>query len=125
MEFIAKFAYAGVDGEVMMAGLADEEFDTKDYVLFRRSCRPGAADVALGHDRVHTTVGPHEGSAYGAIRSIELFGNHLKLEIGMEVVQALGAGPGLVVRFDPNLESIDEVAEMLRLIAGDLFVDRR
>lgn len=125
MEINAKFAYAGNDGEVMMAGFADEKFDTRDYVLFQRSCHPSAADVALGHDRVHTTVGPHEGSGYGGIRSIELFGNHLKLGIGLEAVQALGAGPVLVVRFDPSLESLDEVAEMLCLIAGDLFVDLR
>jgi len=125
MEFIAKFAYAGVDGEVMMAGLADEEFDTRDYVLFRRSCHPGAADVALGHDRIHTEIGPNEGSAYGGIKSIELFSDYLKVEVELNAARSLGTGPELLVRFDPNLESIAQVAGMLERIAGDLFADRR
>ena len=109
---------------VLMAGLADDQFDTKDFVLFQKTCHPTSDDIALGHDQIHTTVG-NQKSAYGGIESIELFYDYLKLKFRSETAKSMQIHPELMVKFDPKLKSIAEISESLKEIAGNFYVDRR
>jgi hypothetical protein len=39
-KFVARFTYAQNDGEVAMAGFADQQYDAKAYVLLQRTLCP-------------------------------------------------------------------------------------
>ncbi|RYD20723.1 MAG: hypothetical protein EOP88_13930 [Verrucomicrobiaceae bacterium] len=122
--FTAKFGYAQDEGEVLMVGFADDPYNANHYLLFQRTRNPTAHDVTLGHDQIHTTIG-NKGSAYGGVGPIELFCDRLKVALGSETARSLGTDREVVVNFSPDFDSLTEVAESLKVLAGDTFFDRR
>lgn len=68
------------------------------------------------------------GAAYGGVELIELFelfDDHLKLRVNSKTAKLLGADSELLVKFDPCLESLTQIAELLKVMVGSVFVDRR
>jgi len=124
-EFFANFGYAQDDGELLMVGLADDQFDTKEYILFQKTSNPSANDVELGHNRIHTSLGNDLCSAYGGIKTIKLFSDRLEIRFESQTAKSLGSGPEVLVRFKPELDSLPLIANLLEAMAGPIFADQR
>ena len=73
----------------------------------------------------HITVGPEHRSAYGGVRSIELFDDRLEVKVAQSAAELLGTDLEVVVRFEISLESLAQLAEAFGLMAGSVFADRR
>lgn len=117
MKFTARFLFTESDSSIAKAGLADDQFDTQQYILFQRSLIPSEQDRLLGHDQPHVEVSDQSVSAYGAVSAVQLAGLQLKVdldpplfEVGSSVVVSVGTEDGL-----------PELIEMLRLIFGPRF----
>lgn len=124
-KILANFVYTGHDADVQMVGLADDQFETKEYVLFQRTSKPTADEIALGHDQVHMTVGGENRSAYGGIRSIVLFDDRLLIQVEASTSELLETDTDIEVRLGSSLESLTQFAEALRTMVGSRFQDRR
>ncbi|MBD9468384.1 Imm10 family immunity protein [Pseudoxanthomonas sp. PXM01] len=112
--FIARFAYSGENDGVLMAGLADDQYETRQYLLLQKASAPTKEDVELGQDDVHITLSEESCSAYAGIESIKMFANELRIELYQEAAEALGADRVFTVSFDPELDGLDELSTMLR-----------
>jgi hypothetical protein len=121
--FWAGFAYSENNGEVELAGLADDQFDTLDYILFQKDLNPSDEDVAMGHDQVHVTLGNGGGSVYGGVERIEVFEDRIafvfdepsskKLDIVGEVVVYLNEGLENVHDFIQALQAMSDKFEII------------
>lgn len=123
-QFIAGFAYAGESDGVLMAGLADDQHETVNYLLFQRAVDPGAQDVELGQDEVYVTLNGGTSSCYGGIESISLVSNGLKVRVDSSTAETLGTEQDFVVSFDHRLEGLDAFSLMLGRMF-ESFVDGR
>ena len=123
-QFIAKFAYTGESDGVLMAGLADDQYETVDYLLFQKAIDPSAQDVELGHDQVHLTLNGGASSCYGGVESIRLVSSELKVRVDSSAAEVLGTEQDFVVSFDCRLEGLDELSLMLEKMF-ESFVDER
>ena len=75
--FVARRVVIQDDGEVAMVGFADDEYETRIYVLLQRTLHPVEQDVAAGQDEVHITVCDESRSRYGGIRQIRVDDKHV------------------------------------------------
>lgn len=122
--FIAKLAYSGESDGVLLAGLADDQHETVDYLLFQKSIDPGAQDLKLGHDQVHVTLNGRTSSSYGGIESIRLVSSELQIQVDASTAEALGTAQEFLVSFDHRLEGLEAFSVMLRGMLAS-FVDSR
>jgi hypothetical protein len=70
----ANFLYGGVDEDsnVLMVGFADDEFDTKEYILLQKTLVPDQKDKELGLDKVHE-YNDQSRSTYAGILNIVMY----------------------------------------------------
>lgn len=113
-QFIAKFAYSGESDGVLMAGLADDQYEAKQYILFQLASTPTREDVELGQDCVHVSLNGGLASAYGGIESVSLFADELEVIVDEKTASALGTACRFSVGFDSHLEGLDELSMMLK-----------
>ncbi|WP_206425332.1 Imm10 family immunity protein [Staphylospora marina] len=100
------------DLEVMMFGLADDPFDTMEYILFERSLEHDEQDIKLGLDRVYVEVGDQSRSSYGGIEEIAIGKN--KVTIRVNDVTALHLGTEKTMKVTVSTEyDPDRVKEFL------------
>lgn len=118
MNFVANFLFTENDSIIASAGLADDEFDTKQYILFRRSLRPSEQDCRLGHDQPHVEVNDQSASAYGVVASVQLAGLQLMIDFEPPLK---GVGSSVVVTLATK-DGLPELAKMLTLIFGSRFI---
>lgn len=123
-QFVARFCYSGVDYGVLMAGLADDQFDTKKYLLFQRARTVTKQDIEQGHDCVHVTLNGGFASSYGGIESISLFAKELQVIFDQDAASALGVPRHFSVEFDSCLEGLDEFCVMLKEMFESFFDQR-
>jgi Immunity protein 10 len=95
----AGYVYSSDDGEVVMAGFADQQYGTKRYVLLQRGKTVSAQERALGQDQVHMTVDDQDRSTYGGIRTAELERDIVKINLDQRCAQQLGTEEEIVIRF--------------------------
>src|SRR5579864_2094419 len=117
--FEAGCVYSSDDGEVVIVGFADSQFDTKRYVLLQRGKHPSGEDRALGHDQVHITVDDESHSNYGGIRTIELEPGLVRISLEPNAARLLGTDREIVIRFVSN--SSEQAALVTRLM--ELFAE--
>lgn len=61
------FLYAQKENNVVIVGFADDEFNSKEYVLLQKSLVSEEQDKKLGLDQVHITFNDPSRSAYGEL----------------------------------------------------------
>ena len=123
--FTADFSYVQDDGSVQMAGLADDQFKTKQCVLLQKTIRPSAQDRRVGQDQVHITVNDQEHSAYGGIKQVLLNRDNLVIRLSPKTSQELGTEEQFTVAFAPNLPGLDRLSDSLRAMLATSFFDQR
>lgn len=123
-QFTARFAYTGESDGVLLAGLADDQHETVDYLLFQKSIDTGKQDLKLGHDQVHVTLNGRTSSCYGGIESIRFVSNELQIQVDASTAEVLGTAQEFVVSFDHRLEGLEAFSVMLREMC-ESFVDSR
>lgn len=77
----AKFIYTQDDGQVVMVGFADDQFETKNYILLQRTLKPDDSDLELGHDSIHVTIGDQNCSGYGGVKRFVLGASQASLHL--------------------------------------------
>jgi hypothetical protein len=77
----ANFLYGGVDedSDVLMVGFADDEFDTKEYILLQKTLVPGQKDKELGLDKVHIEYNDQSRSTYAGILNIVMYNDGIEI----------------------------------------------
>ncbi len=115
----AGFVSCSDDGNVVMVGFADQQHDTKAYILLQRSLHPTAQDRAAGEDDVYIEMDDQLHSAYGGIRSIVLSGDRLTVCLGDKTAALLRAQDILEVELSGAQGNRAQLADMLaRLCSG-------
>lgn len=117
-ELGAGFVYTQDDGEVAMVGFADQQYDTRAYVLLQRTLRPSGDDVRRGWDDVHITVDDETRSAYGGVKRITLFEKRVLIEVSPTTANHLGTREAIGVNMENAQVDVGQLAEMLKLLCG-------
>ena len=118
-EFSAGFVYTQNDGEVAMVGFADQQYDTRAYVLLQRTLHPSDDDVHRGWDDVHITVNDQTRSTYGGIKQIAMQERLVLIEVSSTTANHLGTGETVSVNMANAQVDVGELAEMLKLVCGE------
>ena len=121
MTFDANFIFSEADHRLIRAGLADDQYDTKNYVVFQKTPSASEQDRRLGLDGPHFEINEQSLSGYEVITFVHLFDN--RLVVGLK--EGFSASFTEVCVNLRTLEGITEFAETLRLIFGTQFEDHR
>ncbi|MEG2804175.1 Imm10 family immunity protein [Stenotrophomonas sp.] len=114
-DFTAAFIHVSAEDGVLLAGLADQEHDTRHYLLLQKAEQPDAQDVALGLDGVHVSLHAQARAAYGGIQSAQLSATALSLHLDAITTDALGlAASPLRIALAAPPAAIAAFAAMLR-----------
>ncbi len=108
----AKFLYAQIENDVIMVGFADDEFETKDYVLLQKSLIFNEQDKELGFDKVHITYQDELYSKYGGIQKIVLDKGVCEILLDSKTGNILGTGEKIEILF-PNDFDLSDVKNHL------------
>jgi len=117
-EVSAGFVYTQNDGEVAIVGFADQQYDTRAYVLLQRTLRPSSDDIRRGWDNIHITVNDETASAYGGVKRITLIDRQALIEVSSTTAHHLGTGETISVNMANAQVDFRELADMLRLVCG-------
>lgn len=105
---VAKFVYTNFNGQVAMVGFADDQFDTKNYILLQRALHPDNSDVELGHDAIHVTISDQNCSGYGGVKRFVLGESEARLYLSTYFAIELNTDEEHVILLeDPQLDSQD------------------
>ena len=118
--FDAAYIYSSDDGEIVMVGFADRQYDTQRYVLLQRAKNVSDEERALGQEQVHVTVDDQGRSMYGGIRAVLFDGNAVTIQLEEGCGRQLGTDEEIMIRL-----AVDD-AQRAELLAGmkDLFAHR-
>ncbi|MFJ7665736.1 Imm10 family immunity protein [Lysinibacillus sp. NPDC097195] len=83
----ASFVYFSIEDETIIIGFADDEFNTKDYVLFQKSLF--IDDIPM-LNKVHITLNSENRAAYGGIVRIRLSQKLISIILSKETANSLG-----------------------------------
>jgi hypothetical protein len=123
--FEATCMHAEDMGDYLLVGLADQKYDTVDYLTFQRAHEFDEQDVRLGMDAVHVERNGQGYSGYGGIRSVRLFPDRLQVDFDEKGVRFMGGLASTEVMFDFPGEVIERLRSALeQCFAGfDCFRD--
>ena len=109
-----------------VVGLADEEFDTKQYLQFQRGHTHTAQDQAPGLNTYYVERDDQSNSCYGGIERIDLGADAIALRLGQAGSQSLGLDRKVVITFDADERTLQRFkAGLIAVFAGtDLLRDR-
>jgi hypothetical protein len=124
-EFTAKFIHAESEGETRTVGLADDQFETRRYVLFQRTLNPSNRDRQLGQDQLHVTIDDQSRSTYGGVERLLLKINVLTVQLNREAAAALKTEQDIVIQIAPGAGDVNQLAAALREVAPASFEDGR
>ncbi|AEI42855.1 Imm10 family immunity protein [Paenibacillus mucilaginosus] len=114
----AQFIYSNVDedAEVVLVGFADQEFETKEYILLQRSTVSDDQDKALGLDKVHITINGEECSGYCDIKEIILRSDSVEIILDDSTVKVLGVPNHVAIRFNAAVDQLQAIKNHLELM---------
>lgn len=122
VDFSAQFSYAGEDNGVLMAGLADDQYETEKYVLFQKALMPSREDIELGQDALHVTLSGK--SAYNGIEFVRLMAGELRIGFDQITANLLDSSRQISITFDHELAGLDDISNALARMCSD-FTDCR
>jgi len=73
-----------------MVGFADNQFETREYLLLQRTMMPNEQDRNLGLDGIHIQVDGPNKSGYDGIESIRLRRTDVEIIIGPKLLPLIG-----------------------------------
>jgi hypothetical protein len=111
----ANFLYAQIDEEtdVIMIGFADNEFDTKDYILLQKTLNPSEEDVEAGFDEVHIIYNDESQSLYGGISKFYFTPNRVEITLNEDATEILNSSPVIVINYVQENINVNEFHEYL------------
>lgn len=93
----ASFVYFGIEDETLLIGFADNEFETKEYVLFQKSlCME---DIPI-LNKVHITLNSQDRSEYGGIGRIIISRKLMSIFLSEETARSLGVNDSIDIEYD-------------------------
>ncbi|MFJ7405020.1 MULTISPECIES: Imm10 family immunity protein [unclassified Lysinibacillus] len=92
----ASFVYCGIEDETILIGFADDEFDTKEYVLFQKSL---FIDDIPFLNKVHITLNSENRAAYGGIVRIILSQKLISIILSKETASSLGVADSIDIEY--------------------------
>ncbi|MEK5331900.1 Imm10 family immunity protein [Lysinibacillus sp. FSL W8-0992] len=93
----ASFVYFSIDDETVLIGFADDEFETKEYVLFQKSL--WIEDIPI-LNKVHITINSENRSAYGEILRIILSRKFISIFLSKDTASSLGVSDSIDIEYD-------------------------
>lgn len=114
----AGFVHTEHDGKVVSIGFADQECDTKAYVLLQRALCPSADDIRRRWDDVHIEINDEIRSAYGGVKRIDIGDKRVLIELTPTTAGHLGTAETISIEITDSLVPMSELAKMLRLVCG-------
>ncbi|MBB3114158.1 hypothetical protein FHS18_006276 [Paenibacillus phyllosphaerae] len=114
----AQFLYSNCDEEidVILVGFADQEFETKEYILLQRSLESDDRDKALGLDKVHLTINGEECSGYCDIKELLLRSNSLEIILDESTAEGLELPKHIKIEFNVDVEQLQAMRNHLELM---------
>ncbi|MCZ8518493.1 MULTISPECIES: Imm10 family immunity protein [Paenibacillus] len=114
----AHFLYSNFDEEmeVVLVGFADQEFETKEYILLQRSTESDDQDKALGLDKVHITINGEDCSDYCDIKEIILRSDSLEIILDDSTVKVLQIPNHIAIRFNVAVDQLQAIKNHLELM---------
>lgn len=93
----ASFVYFGVEDETILIGFADNEFETKEYVLFQK---PLCMEDIPILNKVHITLNSQDRSEYGGIVKIIISRKLMSIFLSKETARSLGVNDSIDIEYD-------------------------
>ncbi|WP_419393624.1 Imm10 family immunity protein [Cytobacillus praedii] len=93
----ASFVYWGIEDETLLIGFADDEFETKEYVLFQKSLC--IEDIPI-LNKVHITFNSESRSEYGGILRIILSRKLISIFLSKETARSLRVNESIDIEYD-------------------------
>lgn len=93
----ASFVYYGIEDETLLIGFADNEFETKEYVLFQKSLC--IEDIPI-LNKVHITLNSQDKSEYGGIVRIIISRKLMSIFLSEETARSLGVNDLIDIEYD-------------------------
>ena len=95
----AGYVYSSDDGEVIVVGFADRQYETQQYVLLQRGRTVSPEERESRQDQVHLTVNDQRGSVYGGIQKVEVEPTLVKIILEPAAAQRRGTREEVVIHF--------------------------
>lgn len=93
----ASFVYFGMEDETLLIGFADDEFETKEYVLLQKSLC--IEDIPI-LSNVHITFNSEDRSEYGGIVKIIISRKLISIFLTKETARSLGVNDSIDIEYD-------------------------
>jgi len=106
----ASFVYFGMEDETIIIGFADDEFDTKDYVLLQKSLF--IDDIPM-LNKVHITLNSENRAAYGGIVKIILSKKLITIILLKETASSLGVADSIDIEYAIEEKEFDSLISHL------------
>lgn len=114
--FEARFVHLQKDESVAIVGLADDQFDTTQYIILQRSLQPSQEDISLRQDDLHVMVCDQTRSRYGGLLSVQVATNCITFVLDTNAASDLQVQPHLVVGIsEANVDPAVLMAELQRV----------
>ena len=102
-----------------VVGLADDEFNTRQYLQFQRGHVADAQDKALGLDTYYVERDDQSNSCYGGIEGIDLAANAIALRLDGAGSQSLRLDKNVLITFDSEEQTLDRFRRgLMAVFAG-------
>ncbi len=124
-KFEAGFIHANQDEYVVMVGLADDQFNTNQYILLQRTLEPSEQDIALQQDGVHLMVCDQSRSCYGGLLSVVVTQDCVIFNFDADAASNLKVKTQLVVDITGAETDPDALTIELQKVCGNYAFVRR
>ena len=105
-----------VDGTILL-GFADDEFNTKDYLMLQRTLQPSKKDRSLGQDKIHVELSGR--ATYGEIVQVQLGRGYMLLRLDNDTAAHLGESDNaIIIEFDEKYD-YKSLCDVLVLLVGE------
>jgi len=100
-------------------GLADDEKNTQEYLIFQKSIKADEQDKDLGMDTYHLEIDDQAYSGYGICDKIVLSRDRLLIEISKKANKIVKKFDTVIVHFKATDKKFEEMIKMLKVILDD------
>lgn len=114
------FVASDEDNDVLTVGLADSQFDTKEYLWFQRYLDPDE------DDGVYIERNGQEYGTYGGIEKLVLFRDKIELSLSATTAKILDTEQVIEINFSATDEQFENFrAELKRVFDGERVLEIR
>jgi hypothetical protein len=99
-------------------GFADDEIDTKEYLLLERTLKPDKQERELGMDRLYIELNSQKRSAYGSVEEVRFERSSLVFRLDMATASKVSNGEAIEVEVDNSQVDLKQLAKHLRFLIG-------